>query len=171
MTPAHLHLDAWRYVFNSPLECGLRAVAVLLEAYPAKFDLQRLVYYDYLLVHSGDIEGGPPSIHPAVPHRSGEIVVRRKLVRQGLDFMMLKSLVCRDFAETGIVYYAGDDAAPFVDMLTTPYVQQLRERAIWLVSQLRDLSEVELSRFIQENWSRWGTEFVYESLYREGDEE
>jgi len=43
--------------FNSALECSLRALAILASAYPASADLQRLVAYDYLLVHSADADG------------------------------------------------------------------------------------------------------------------
>ncbi|MEF2975421.1 ABC-three component system middle component 2 [Pseudomonas aeruginosa] len=35
--------------FNSPLEAGMRAVAILGMAYPQAYDLQRLVAFDYLL--------------------------------------------------------------------------------------------------------------------------
>lgn len=50
--------------FNTPIESGLRLLFVLDEAKGEVFDLQRLVSYDYLLVHSGDVEGGPVSLHP-----------------------------------------------------------------------------------------------------------
>lgn len=37
--------------FNSPLETELRSVAILAEACPDEFDLQRLLYFDYLVVN------------------------------------------------------------------------------------------------------------------------
>ena len=64
MSIPHFSPDAWRFIFNTPLECGLRCAALLLAAYPAPCDLQRLVQYEYLLVHSGDVPQGPPSLHP-----------------------------------------------------------------------------------------------------------
>ena len=65
-------LFAERHVepFNSPLEIGLRTTAILAEAYPEAFSLQRLVILDYLVVHSDDVEGGPTGLHPKTPHRS-----------------------------------------------------------------------------------------------------
>lgn len=45
--------------FNGPVEIGLRALCVLTTAFPAAYALQRLVIFDYFLVHSDDIEGGP----------------------------------------------------------------------------------------------------------------
>ena len=52
--------------FNSPLETGVRAVAILVAAFPQSFDLQRLLAFEHLLVHTGDV-GGPPSLHPPSP--------------------------------------------------------------------------------------------------------
>ena len=49
--------------FNGPLEAGMRAVAILAAAYPQTYDLQRLVAFDYLLVHTGDIGGPRAYIH------------------------------------------------------------------------------------------------------------
>src|SRR5579862_5090182 len=93
MSISHFSPDAWRFIFNTPLECGLRCAALLLATYPSTCDLQRLVQYEYLLVHSGDVRQGPPSLHPAAPHRSGELLVRRALIERGILFMMSRQVV------------------------------------------------------------------------------
>jgi len=67
-TPDHL--------FNTPIESGLRTLILLAVAAPEGCDLARLVIYDYLLVHSSDVDGGPESIHPPSLFRSGEFLVR-----------------------------------------------------------------------------------------------
>jgi hypothetical protein len=41
--------------FNSALETGIRSVGILVAAYPRAFDLQQLVAFDHLVVHTGDI--------------------------------------------------------------------------------------------------------------------
>lgn len=76
-------------LFNSPLETGVRAIVVLNAAYPRAFDVTEIAWFDHLVVHTGDI-GGPQSLHPDVPQRSGELLVRRRLVEDGL-------LPCADF--------------------------------------------------------------------------
>lgn len=48
--------------FNSALETGLRSVAILAEACPDEFDLERLLYFNDLVVHSSDADG-PESLH------------------------------------------------------------------------------------------------------------
>ncbi len=157
--------DPWAFVFNTPLECGLRSAALLLAAYPSACDVQRLVQYDYLLVHSGDVEGGPPSVHPATPNRSGELLVRRSLIEQGLEFMIRKVVIEKAFTGHGIGYRAGEYASVFLDSLTSDYVRKLRERADWVVGRFQNMPDIELSEYMRERWSKWGAEFVQESLF------
>jgi hypothetical protein len=97
--------------FNGPLEAGIRTVAVLAAAHPRSFDLQRLIAFDYLLVHTGDI-GGPDSLHPPVPLHSAELLVRRRLVEQALLLMMTRDLVRREASADGIRYCAGETPLP-----------------------------------------------------------
>ena len=54
--------------FNGPVEIGLRALALLNEAFPACYSMQRLVVFDYLVVHSDDMPGGPTGLHPKTPY-------------------------------------------------------------------------------------------------------
>lgn len=157
-------------VFNTPLECGLRSAALLLAAYPRPCDVQRMVQYDYLVVHSGDVDGGPRSIHPPTPHRSGELLVRRSLVEAGLEFMARRKVIERTYTGLGIGYVAGEYAVMFLDALTSEYVRQLRERAAWVVQTFQEMPDEELDRFMKDRWSQWGAEFVREALLGEGDE-
>ncbi len=108
--------------FNSPLEAGIRAVSILGAAYPQTYDLQRLVAFDYLLVHTGDI-GGPDNLHPPTPMRSAELLVRRKLVEQSLLLMMTRDLVEREVTSEGIKYGAGENAATFLSSVSSVVVK------------------------------------------------
>ena len=72
--------------FNSPIETGMRALILLAASYPAQMDLQRILEFEYMMVHTEDVDG-PPSIHPALPLRSGELLVRRQLIERGLMLM------------------------------------------------------------------------------------
>ena len=157
-------------VFNTPIECGLRSIALLAEAFPNGADLQRLVNYDYLLVHSGDVTGGPPSIHPATPHRSGELLVRRPLIEQGIKLMMSKSIIECEFALDGITYIAGEWSVPFLNRLNASYTAELKERARWVISEFSALTNEALTQFMRSKWNNWGAEFAFESLVRTSDE-
>jgi ABC-three component (ABC-3C) system Middle Component 2 len=154
----------WPSPFNTPLESGLRSLVLLLEAFPSGFDIQRLAQYDYLLVHSADVQGGPASLHPATPHRSGELIVRRPLVEQGIQMMMSRSLITTEYTPTGIIHSAGDWALVFINQLQSTYVAQLKDRAKWVVATFGGYSDERLRQFMQSNWTEWGAEFEFEAF-------
>lgn len=132
-------------LFNSPLETGTRSLQVLVAAYPEAFDLERLVELDYLVVHSGDVEG-PDSLHSALPFRNGELLVRRCLVEKGLLLMISRNLITRIHSEDGFSYVAGDAAAPFLSSLTSTYSRQLQKRARWAVERFHGVPTIEIRR-------------------------
>lgn len=145
--------------FNTPIESGMRLLFALEEAKGEAFDLQRLVSYDYLLVHSGDVEDGPASLHPAVPFRGGELLVKRELVRVGLDTMFAKELLEKSFEPTGICYRATALTGAFLKLLVSDYASSLRARATWVVSRFAAYTDDMLESYMNENVGRWGAEF------------
>lgn len=144
--------------FNSTLETGVRSLAILHAAYPAAFDLQRLVEMDYLVVHSGDA-GGPESLHAPLPLRAGELLVRHGLIEKGLILMMSRGLVRRLLAQEGFNYVAGEAAAPFIASLSDEYSSDLKERAAWAVQRFGDMPTEEVRRFTHQFFARWSSQF------------
>jgi hypothetical protein len=144
--------------FNGPLEAGLRLVALLGAAYPRSFDLQRLVGFDYLLVHTADVNG-PESLHPPVPLQSAELLVRRELIQRALLLMMTRELVCRSIGPDGIRYTAGENAAPFLSSLDSEYLKGLKERATWLMKTFGDHTERDFRATMRKFFDRWVEEF------------
>jgi hypothetical protein len=144
--------------FNSPLETGLRSLAILEAAFPNRYDLQHLVELDYLVVHSADVDG-PESLHAPLPLRAGELLVRRQLIERGLLLMISKGLIERHANKSGIEYSAGDVAAPYLDSLSAPYTLQLRDRARWLADNFSGLSTEEIRSLIRRFFAHWTSEF------------
>jgi len=155
--------------FNSPVECGLRSAILLAESFPHRLAIQRLVQYDYLLVHSGDVPGGPPSIHPATPHRSGELLVRRPIIEAGIRLMMSKPIIDCEMSTKGILYFSGEWSVFFLDSLVADYTQSLKQRAEWLIRRFSPLTDLELTAFVREHWSDWGAEFEFQALLEEAE--
>ncbi|RPE02334.1 threonine transporter [Candidatus Pantoea deserta] len=145
-------------IFNSALEAGVRSLVILTANFPATLDLQRLVDSDYLVVHSGDVNG-PESIHPPVPLRQGELLIRRKIIESGLTLMLSRGLINRIVSSEGITYQASDYAKPFVDSLTTPYIHLLVERARWAVETFGNMDSKEFQNLISSFFDKWTTQF------------
>jgi hypothetical protein len=144
--------------FNGPLEAGIRTVTILGAANPRAFDLQRLIAFDYLLVHTGEV-GGPDSLHPPAPLQSAELLVRRGVLEQALLLMMTRQLVTREASAAGFLYRAGENAILFLDSMASEYLLELKRRASWLVSTFGNTSEPEFRRFMQSYLDRWVEEF------------
>lgn len=146
--------------FNGPLEAGIRAVSILGAAYPQTYDLQRLVALDYLLVHTGDING-PDNLHPPTPTPSAELLVRRKLIEQSLLLMMTRDLVEREVTADGIKYGAGENAVMFLSSVSSKYLVALKERAAWLVENLGNLTDEQFKSMMRRFFDRWVEEFQH----------
>lgn len=157
--------------FNGPIEIGLRALALLNEAFPVPYSLQRLVVSDYLLVHSDDLPNGPPGLHPQTPHRGSELLVRRAVLEQGLMLYQSRGLLERHYTEAGVLFAATERTAGFLDALSSGYASELRERAAWLVSLLGDASDSDLLKIANSQVGEWGAEFAMESVLKAEDAE
>ena len=151
-------------LFNGPIEIGLRALVVLNDAYPHAYSLQRLVVFDYLIVHSDDLLGGPRGLHPQTPHRGGELLVRRRVLQEGLLLYYSRGLVGRRYEESGVFFAATERSAAFLDVLGSEYVTGLRERAAWLVGRFAGTPDAELESMVRKHVGEWGAEFAMESV-------
>jgi hypothetical protein len=148
----------FRGLFNSPLEAGIRAVVVLEHLRPETLDLAEMVLFDHVVVHTADL-GGPPSLHPEVPGRKGELLVRRRLIEASLQLMQRCHLVDQESAEEGIVYRASEEAAAYVELLETEYSVQMKACARWLAGQVKTHSKVQFKRLVRERIGDWTEAF------------
>ncbi|MFP8489281.1 ABC-three component system middle component 2 [Gracilimonas sp. Q87] len=152
--------------FNSPLEIGIRCLALLDSSYPTGLDVNRLVDFDYLLIHSGDIDG-PKSLHPPLPLRTGEIIIKRKLIQRALFLMINKKLIKRKATNDGIQYYLDENGRPFIRSLNSEYVEKLTDRANWVLEEYGSTSDEALRALISNFFDRWTTNFQSTERYSE----
>ena len=147
-------------LFNSSIELGLRALCVLVETHPRPADLQRLVLFDYLLVHSADVDGGPESIHPPLPQRGSEVLVRRAILESGLALYARRGLVAVIADTSGFTYMASDRGASFLNTLRANYVDMLRDRARWIADSFEEMQTHEIQGFVNTELDQWGGQFA-----------
>ncbi|TNC46259.1 threonine transporter [Rubellimicrobium rubrum] len=145
-------------IFNTAFESGLRSLILLTACFPVRLGLRRLVVLDYLVVHSGDLDG-PESLHPQESSRSAELFVRRGLVDAGLSLMGTRGLVTRLATAEGFRFQAGEEAGTFVDLLRSDYTVALKARADWLTKEVVPLSDGEINDLVRNRLNRWDAEF------------
>jgi hypothetical protein len=144
--------------FNSPLETGIRALIILNALYPTALDLSDLLLFDHLVVHTADFSG-PPSLHPDILPRSGEPLVRRRLIENGLRLMRMRHLIEIEFSSQGILYRATEEAAPLIGLMRTSYAKTLVARANWLAAQFAKEGAAALKEHVIGRIGRWHSEF------------
>lgn len=145
-------------LFNGALETGVRSVVILETAYPRGFDLTQLTWLDHLVVHTSDLDG-PESLHPNIPQRNGELLVRRSLVEEGLTLMRQLHMVETQFTNAGIVYVACEQASLFVQLIRTDYGRTLKKRAEWIFNYFSERGTDHLHQVISQKIGRWAIEF------------
>jgi hypothetical protein len=126
--------------------------------------LQRLVIFDYLMVHSDDLPNGPPGLHPKTPHRSGELLVRRQVLQDGLALFQSRGLATQLYATDGVYFSATESSAAFLDVLSSSYARELRQRAVWLQSTFGNVTDAHLEALARKHIVDWGAEFAMEAV-------
>lgn len=153
-------------LFNSPLETGLRTLVVLDAFYPRSCTISELTWFDHLVVHTADVEG-PDSLHPDLPSRMGELLVRRRLIDEGVHLLLNADLITLVDGEDGVRYAAGEEAPSFIDLMEVPYCERLKSCAAWLAMRFGALPEEELRTIVHQRLGRWTLEFQGEGTLHE----
>ncbi len=165
---SNIELNPETYLFNTPLEIGLRCVALLVEMNGMDCDLQRLIYYDYLLVHFGDIDKRYKSIHSNTPHRVNEILVKREALASGLLLMCKKQLVSVKFSQKGITYHCTKISCKFLDYFKSEYMKEIINTAKLVIEKFGEYTDNELNEYMMNNLDKWCEVFT-DHNYLEGE--
>lgn len=153
-------------VFNSPLEIGFRTLFILNAISPTEIDFNRLVIYDYFLLNSNDFPNGPKSLHPPIPHRSAQIIIKPLILKEAIILMKSKELIDIIFSNSGIKYRANELTKRFIELQENDYSKELINSSKWISDQFGNYTDEKLNTLVENNIPKWGGEFIYESLLR-----
>jgi hypothetical protein len=153
-------------LFNSTLEVGLRIVVLLSQDLTKIYDIDRLVIFEYFILHAKDVDNEQENLHPSLPLRSSEIIIKRKLISEGINLLVSKGLVEIIYKDEGVFYKPNALTAMFVDLLKSDYFNNLKSLANWVAKKYSSIETSELSSIVKENIQLWGGEFEFESLVR-----
>ncbi|KAF6583124.1 ABC-three component system middle component 2 [Paenibacillus sp. EKM211P] len=154
-------------IFNSPEEVGTR-ILFILSLCDKRMSSQRIMYYDYFVLHLNDIDNSYGSLHPDNPNHSSEIAVRRGIVNKGITLMLSKGLLDVKYTKTGIYYKKNNITDPFVSLFSNGYVEHLKKNIAVVNEKFSNYSDTQIYRYINKNIGSWTGEF--EKEYSSGDE-
>jgi hypothetical protein len=154
-------------IFNSPEEVGTR-ILFILSLCSKKMSSQRIMYYDYFVLHLADIDNTYISLHPDNPNHSSEIAVRRNIVNKGLVLMTSKGLLDIKYTKNGIYYQKNNLTEHFINLFSNGYVEHLKKNITVVIEKFSTYSDAQIYRYINKSIGTWTGEF--EKEYVSGDE-
>ena len=134
-------------------------VFLLNALHPRKADLQTLMYLDYAVIYTGDLNG-PPSLHTPVPLRGAEYISRREIIEQGLYLMAFRAFVDAMATQEGIKYGIGESGPALVDLLGGQYTKDLRDRCNWVSEHFGGYTDFQLEEIFGAKGRLWRTHFI-----------
>lgn len=152
-------------IYNTPYEIGIR-VLVLLDKSEKPLDLQRLIIYDYLVLHYGDIDNRYQSLHPDNPFHATELFIRRDMIINSIKLICRKGLVDIKLLNTGIYYKSNELGHNFLSYFESGYFNKLKDNATLVIDKFEKYSDTNLKDYIDKNVGNWKDEFENEALFR-----
>ncbi|RYE37033.1 MAG: hypothetical protein EOP48_29145 [Sphingobacteriales bacterium] len=152
-------------IYSSDVEISLRLMAIL-QYYPdSPISIERLVAYDYLILHGNDIFPELESLHPKSPNSSNEFMIKRELLKRGLHLLISKELISVNISKKGINYQGGLLTAKFCEKLNSAYSEKLYQAVLSVLNICAIYSDEELEKRIKSNLVTQDTIFKNESVF------
>lgn len=118
-------------IFNSRIELATRASFILTCFSERALDLDRLVFFDYVLLYSKEF-GGPLNLHTDLPNKVAEIIRRREILPTALKLFISKGLISSVANSDGVFFKASENTPQFVGCLKSEYFRNLWTNLFWL---------------------------------------
>ncbi|CAM4214038.1 hypothetical protein SAMN06265348_10625 [Pedobacter westerhofensis] len=152
-------------IYSSDLEISLRLMAILQFYVQAPLTIERLVVYDFLILHGNDIFPELHSLHPKSPNSSNEFLIKRELFKRGLHLLVSKELIKVNINKTGISYQGSELTVRFCEKLNSPYSRKLYPAVQSVISTTSLYSDLELENRIKTRLLNQDPVFKNESLF------
>jgi hypothetical protein len=112
-------------IYSSDVEISLRLMAILQFFTEEAVSIDRLVSYDFLILHGNDVFGQLQSLHPKTPNSSTEFLIKRELFKRGLHLLISKELISVVIDKIGIRYKGTLLTSKFCQRLNSAYSKKL----------------------------------------------
>ena len=136
-------------LLNTPSEIGLRCLFLLQEAYPTSYNVEKIMYLDYLTIYSRDAQILEDSLHPEYPMRELEIFSKQVVFREALLLMASKKLLDITYDEMGIRYKANINTKWILAGIENSYSIELSKKIKIVNKKFQNESENKIRGIIE----------------------
>lgn len=118
-------------LYNHPIEIGTR-ISFLLHYFNKKnLDLDKLVFFDFILVYAKEYNG-PVNIHPVLPNHIAEITYKKEIFPSALKLFMQKGLISLDMTVDGFFYKPTENTSHYITCLKSNYYKKICKNLDWI---------------------------------------
>lgn len=155
-------------IYNTPFEVGIR-ILILLVRCERPLDIEEITTYDYLLLHSSEMDKEIKSLHPDNPFYVMELYSKRNVIQKSITLLISKGLVLCEYNSNGISYKPTEIANNFLEYFESSYFLKLMKNADLINLKLINFKLEVIKELINENYEEWKNEFEFEALFRGED--
>lgn len=155
---------------NGTLEVALRLLAIMTTSKMA-MTVERLSIYSYFAVYLSDYRHGENSIHPEIPYRNSSFINGNDVIMQALDLLLTKGLAECDVKSSSLKFKVTELGSALYNQIDGKYKNKLVESIKKAHKMMKGKSDRHLNDYIYSNLAKWGSEFEYESVLKEIENE
>lgn len=152
-------MQSKKFMMNSPIEFGLRALVLLSQIEDEGMDIDRLLIYDYILTNSGEFNEELPSLHVETPYKYSKLMVKREILKEGVKLFSDQGLIEIKLTEHGIYYKKSDYTVAFLDNMSSKYKAKLLDISKWVIENVYNKNENKIEEEINRKILLYGIEF------------
>lgn len=150
--------NAKEYI-NSELEFGLRSLVLISEFGECKLTFDKLMLLDYMLTNINDFDEEMDSLHPQSPYRFAKVMIKRKVLKDGINMCVKKNLIKIEYSSEGILYSSTVITERFLDYFESSYMCRLKRCSKRLKELYGDYSLKKLQNLMDDKVKKHGIEF------------
>lgn len=153
-------------ILNGTFEVALRLLAIMTTCKKA-MTVERLAIYSYFALYLSDLDKQEDSLHPEIPFRNAGYINSREVILPALDLLLSKGLATCDYSNRLVKFNATELGSSLYDHIEGEYKKKLIDNILKAHKLMGCKSDNSLNNLVYGKMAEWGSEFCYESIFKE----
>lgn len=134
-------------LINSSYEFSYRLIFILNKLNGNKLSINELTLLDYFVTYTSDFNQDYLSLHPLIPNRENELMVRRLKIREATEILLNYNLISINYEENGMFYSNNFNTIYFENYFESNYSKSIIEN----LTLLNESNYREIVQLVKEN--------------------
>lgn len=139
-----------------------RISKILVDIYPSKISLEKLVCFDFMIVNIEDFFYDETSLHPAIPRRDAQLAIKRDVMLDAIFLLKKYDLIIEWYMKKGFLYSASEKTFSFTNSYQNSYVRRMEHNINIVKNHHLYTPERQLQELIKSKFGKLDMEFNYE---------